>query len=220
MAHGTKQGKTVCCLHAVKESAMGNEGVRDTGFPRLYERRTVLKAVFSLCLGWPSRYGAMAQDIDPHDARPQEGDRFVFATGERKGDLIMPADLPLGGPPVTAYPMDPQSKIVRDGSRLNQILLIRLDAEAFTEDTRARSTAGVVAYSAICTHAGCDVADWQATAKTLMCFCHYSQFDPTDGARVVDGPAPRRLAALPLKVVDGILMAAGGFSGRVGFQQG
>jgi Rieske Fe-S protein len=162
----------------------------------------------------------MAQDIDPRDARPQEGDRFVFATGERKGDLITLPDLPLGGPLVMAYPIDPQSKIVRDGSRLNQVLLIRLEAEALTEDTRARSAAGVVAYSAICTHAGCDVSDWQAATKTLMCFCHYSQFDPKDGARVVDGPAPRRLAALPLKVVDGILMAAGGFSGRVGFQQG
>jgi rieske iron-sulfur protein len=119
-----------------------------------------------------------------------------------------------------AFPIDPQSKIVRDGSRLNQVLLIRLDAEAFVEDTKARSALGIVAYSAICTHAGCEVSDWLAQTQMLMCFCHYSQFDPKDGARVVDGPAPRRLAALPLKVVDGVLMAAGGFSGRVGFQQG
>lgn len=144
----------------------------------------------------------------------------MFATGERKGDIIALADLPLGGPPVMAYPMDPQTKIVRDGSRLNQVLLIRLDAEALAEETRVRSAAGVVAYSAICTHAGCDVADWQAETKMLLCFCHYSYFDPKDGARVLEGPAPRRLAALPLKIADGVLMAAGGFVGRVGFQQG
>jgi Rieske Fe-S protein len=117
-----------------------------------------------------------------------------------------------------AYPIDPQSKTVRDGSRLNQVLLIRLDAEALTDDTRARSAAGIVAYSAVCTHAGCDVEDWKHQTETLLCFCHYSEFDPKDGARVLEGPAPRRLAVLPLKIVDGALLAAGSFIGRVGFQ--
>jgi rieske iron-sulfur protein len=189
-------------------------------FPRLCGRRTILKAALGLCLGWPALNSAAAQDGEPRNARPQEGDRFVFATGEHKGELITPADLPLGGPPVMAYPMDPQTKTVREGSRLNQVLLIRLDAETLAEETRTRSAAGIVAYSAICTHAGCDVADWQAGTQMLMCFCHYSQFDPKAGARVLEGPAPRRLAALPLKVVDGVLTAAGGFVGRVGFQPG
>jgi rieske iron-sulfur protein len=188
--------------------------------PRCYARRMVLKAALGLGLGWLFPHGAMAQDTDPRNARPQEGDRFVFATGERKGDLITSADLPLGGPPVLAYPTDPQSQIVRDGSRLNQVLLIRFDPEALAADTLVRAAAGIVAYSAICTHAGCDVSDWKDQAKTLMCFCHYSEFDPKDGARVVDGPAPRRLAALPLRVVDGFVIAAGGFTGRVGIQQG
>jgi len=187
---------------------------------RCYKRRTVLKVALGLGLGWPVRNGAMTQDEAARNARPQAGDWFAFATGERKGDVITPNDLPLGGPPVLAYPMDPHTKTVRDGSRLNQVLLIRLDAEALTEDTRSRSAAGIVAYSAVCTHAGCDVADWQAATQTLMCFCHYSQFDPKDGARILEGPAPRRLAALPVKIADGVLMAASGFVGRVGFQPG
>jgi rieske iron-sulfur protein len=191
-----------------------------SSFSRCYARRTALKAALGLCLGWPALNSAVAQGGEPRNARPQEGDRFVFANGERKGDIIAPADLPLGGPPVLAYPMEPQTKTAREGSRLNQVLLIRLDTEALVEETRTRSAAGIVAYSAICTHAGCDVADWQAGTQMLMCFCHYSQFDPKDGARVLEGPAPRRLAALPLKVVDGVLMAAGGFVGRVGFQPG
>jgi rieske iron-sulfur protein len=188
--------------------------------PRLCGRRTILKAALGLCFGWPALNSAVAQDGGASNARPQEGDRFAFANGERKGDIIAPADLPLGGPPVMAYPMDPQTKTVREGSRLNQVLLIRLDTETLAEETRTRSAAGIVAYSAICTHAGCDVADWQAGTQMLLCFCHYSQFDPKDGARVVEGPAPRRLAALPLKVAEGVLMAADGFIGRVGFQQG
>jgi rieske iron-sulfur protein len=189
-------------------------------FSRCYERRTVLMAALGLGLGWSMLNGAMAQDSELRNMRPQAGDRLVFATGERKGDIIAPADVPLGRPPVLAYPMDLPTKTVRDGSRLNQVLLIRLDAEALAAETRIRSAAGILAYSAVCTHAGCDVADWQADMQTLMCFCHYSQFDPKDGARVVDGPAPRRLAALPLQVADGVLMAAGGFVGRVGFQPG
>jgi Rieske Fe-S protein len=97
-------------------------------------------------------------------------------------------------------------------------MLVRLALTELTDATRALAAAGIVAYSAICTHTGCDVADWQSETQTFMCFCHYSRFDPKDGARVLSGPAPRRLAALPLKIVDEVLMAAGGFIGRVGFK--
>jgi rieske iron-sulfur protein len=40
-----------------------------------------------------------------------------------------------------------------------------------------------------------------------------------DGAKVVGGPAPRRLPALPLKIDDGRLVVAKPFIGRPGFQQ-
>jgi len=120
---------------------------------------------------------------------------------------------------VTAYPVEPHMGVVRDGSRLNQVLLMRLDPAELSETTRAHAPQGIVAYSAVCTHTGCDVWLWQGEVKTLKCPCHDSEFDPKDGARVVAGPAPRRLAMLPLKVVDGVLMAAGGFAGRVGFTQ-
>jgi rieske iron-sulfur protein len=57
---------------------------------------------------------------------------------------------------------------------------------------------------------------WHKSSKTLFCACHASRFDPADRARVVDGPAPRRLAMLPLQEVDGGVVVAGEFSGRVG----
>ena len=112
--------------------------------------------------------------------------------------------------------MDPRAKIVRNGSSLNQVLLIRLDPAQLTDDARALAAAGVVAYSATCTHQGCLVSMWRAEAKTLFCACHGAQFVPRDRAQVVDRPAPRRLPMLPLKMVDGVLTAAGGFTGRVG----
>jgi rieske iron-sulfur protein len=61
---------------------------------------------------------------------------------------------------------------------------------------------------------------WQAEAKTLFCACHGSQFDPRDRARVIDGPATRRLPMLPVKIIDGVLTVAGKFTGRVGAQTG
>lgn len=117
-----------------------------------------------------------------------------------------------------AWALDPAEGIVRSGTRLNQILLLRLDPETLSADTRSRAAGGVVAYTAICTHQGCDVQDWLPDSSSLYCACHESSFDPRDGAKVVDGPAPRALPALPLKVVDGKLVVAKPFTSRVGFE--
>ena len=198
---------------------MGDAGDTGAGSLPCYERRMLLQAALGTGLGLLLAERTRAQDVEPRNARPQEGDHFVFATGDRKGATIMPGDLTLGGPPVTAYPVDPDTHVVRDGSRLNQVLLIHLDPAELSEATRAHAPQGIVAYSPICTHEGCDVGLWQGEAKTLKCPCHDSEFDPKDGARVVTGPAPRRLPTLPLKMVDGVVMAAGGFAGRVGFKQ-
>jgi len=179
-------------------------------------RRAVLKAALGLGLCFSFLDGVSARADDPKVARPQEGDRFVFPFGDREGQLITLEDLPLGGPQQLAYPMDPHTKTVRNGSTLNLISLIRFDPAQLTEETRELEARGVVAYSAICTHQGCPVSMWEAHAKNLFCACHATQFDPRDRARVVDGPAPRRLPMLPIKLVDGVLTVAGGFTGRVG----
>lgn len=161
-----------------------------------------------------------AEEADPRSARPREGDRFVFATGERQGKAVAPSDLLVGGPPVIVYPADADTGLVKDASRLNEVLLIRFEPEDLAPGTRPYAPEGIVAYSAICTHEGCEVSAWRAEAKTLECPCHASLFDPRDGARVVSGPARKRLSRLPLKIVGGALVAGGGFSGRVGFQPG
>jgi Rieske Fe-S protein len=125
-------------------------------------RRTMLKVVLGLGLGIPVADLAAGQDTDPKKARPQTNDQFVFAGGPRTGQPITLADLPLGGAPVTAYPMDPKIKVVRDDSRLNQVLLVRLSPDDLADDTRSRAAEGIVAYSAVCTHTGCDIWEWRA----------------------------------------------------------
>jgi Rieske Fe-S protein len=61
---------------------------------------------------------------------------------------------------------------------------------------------------------------WSNETHAFVCSCHGSVYDPRAGAEVLDGPAPRHLAALPLEIKDGMLTAAGGFTGRVGMQMG
>jgi ubiquinol-cytochrome c reductase iron-sulfur subunit len=76
---------------------------------------------------------------------------------------------------------------------------------------------GLVAYSKICTHAGCPVGLYQAQRGLLLCPCHQSTFDVDDGCRPVFGPATRSLPQLPLAVDDeGFLIANGPFSGPIG----
>ncbi len=160
---------------------------------------------------------ALAQD-DTKRARPREGDLLV-KIGAADPLPLKASDLPLGGPQIAAWPMDPADKTVRDGSRLNKVLLLRLDPAGFDTTTKARAADGVVAYSAICPHAGCDVTQWRAETERLECPCHYSQYDPKSAGAVIAGPSPRALPALPLKSSDGSLVVARSFTGRVGVQQ-
>src|SRR5205823_8538909 len=128
---------------------------------------------------------------DPSTTRPQADDRLVLVSRDGTSTALTPSRIPLGGQPVIAYPMDPVSKIVRSGSRLNQVMLVRLEPQDLTEETRARAAGGIVAYSAVCTHTGCDVWDWEPKTRAIKCPCHFSVFDVKDAARVVEGPAPR-----------------------------
>jgi Rieske Fe-S protein len=175
-----------------------------------------LKVALGIALGLKFIDVGAAQTVDPRNARPQDGDQLVFAEGDRQGKIITPEDLPLGGPPMKAYPADPQSHLVRDGSRLNKVMLVRFDPDQLGEQSRQRAVNGIVAYSAICTHQGCDAADWDAEARTAWCPCHDSKYDLRENGRVVSGPAPRRLAALPLRSAGGVLTVAGGFTGPAG----
>lgn len=174
-------------------------------------RRQTLRAVAGVALA----AGIGVRPASAADGAPRSGDWLVGADDESKKPLT-PADLKLNEKQLIAYPFDPASKTLRDGSRLNRVLLIKLDPSTLDDATKARAADGVVAYSAFCTHQGCDVSAWVAAEKALLCFCHFSKFAPHQAAAVVSGPAPRAQPALPLKVEDGKLVVAGGFSSAPG----
>ena len=179
-------------------------------------RRGLLRAAFVASVGLSLPRTALAEGDRPNsEEAPEPGDLFVVAHGDHAGETIAPSDIPLGGPQISAWPMDPKSKVIRKGSPLNQVLLLRLDPQELDEDTAARSADGILAYSGLCTHAGCPVIGWVKDQGTMVlkCFCHQSEFDPRHGAAVVFGPAPRRLVALPVEIVAGTLIVASKFVG-------
>ena len=165
--------------------------------------------------GWNLATAIVPALAEPASERPKEGDFLVAIEGE-KPDALAPNDIPAGGPPVLAWPMDAADKTVRKESRLNKVLLVRLDSSTLVGVTQERAAEGVVAYSAICPHAGCEVNVWSAEQQILECSCHFSHYNPREAAAVIDGPATRALPALPLKIVDGKLAVAKPFTGRVG----
>ena len=148
---------------------------------------------------------AHAQD-DPAAARPKPGDLLV-RDGDPDKKPLTPDDIVAAAKPTAAWAMEPDTKTIRNASRFNRLVIGRVGS----------GDDAVFAYTTICTHDGCDVTDWLKDEHMLSCPCHYSKFDPKDGGRVKDGPAPRALPQLPLTVSDGQLSVAAPFTSKVGF---
>lgn len=180
-------------------------------------RRDVLALVSVLGLNAIGGTALGPAVAEPTDDRPQPGDHLVAA--DAADPVALAAKDIAAGMVVIAWPMEPLSKLVRRGSRLNKVLLVRLDPAALAGATRERAADGVVAYSAVCSHAGCEVNGFLADQQVLECPCHNSHYNPRDAAAIIDGPTTRALAALPLKEVDGKLVVAKPFVGRVGIVQ-
>ena len=185
------------------------------------QRRTVLKAAVGVSLGLPlvELAEAAKKPKPPNKMRPQPDDIVVFRFNERKGEAVKPEDVVLGQQLIQAVTMDPESKVMRDGSRLNGINLVRLEPEQLDEKTEPYTVDGIVAYSSVCNHQGCDLTQWLPDTYTFKCYCHYSQFDARNLGQPVEGPSKRKLALLPLKLEDDVLKVAGKFVGRVGFKR-
>ena len=177
---------------------------------RLPMRRRDFLAAASALLGVSAAVSPAS--AEPADERPKEGD-YLVAIDAAGTDGLSPKDI---AGPVIAWPMDPAAKLIRNGSRLNKALLVRLDPETLVGPTRERAADGVVAYSAICPHAGCEVSGWIDERKIFECPCHNSKYNPREGAAIVEGPTTRGLAALPLKIVNDKLVVAKPFIGRLG----
>jgi ubiquinol-cytochrome c reductase iron-sulfur subunit len=144
------------------------------------------------------------------------------------GTPIRPEDVSVGGQ-ITVFPGIP-------GGATNQYadsptLLIHLreaDADVLRSNIalakKANSNPPVVegmwqnfvAYSKICSHAGCPASLYEQQTNRLLCPCHQSQFAITNQAKPIFGPAHRKLPMLPLELEDGILVASSDYLEPVG----
>ena len=113
------------------------------------------------------------------------------APGRRSTDLAVPRG---GIPPDGVVTVFPEGFA---GNAEAQTLLINAGADRLQLSRRGGSWApgGFVAYSKVCTHAGCPVGLYRAAQGELICPCHQSTFDVMRGAVPTFGPAARPLPA-------------------------
>jgi ubiquinol-cytochrome c reductase iron-sulfur subunit len=158
---------------------------------------------------------------------PKPGDQ-IGASPWRRGTSVLdeegvhlaPTDIALGGF-VTGYPEGSDRRELGSPIVLVKLRPDELDLPADRTDWDAD---GVLAFSKICTHAGCTINLFRyplyeptSPGPALVCPCHYSTFDVTTGGDRIFGPAGRALPQLPLDVdADGRLIAGGEFSGAIG----
>ncbi len=143
-----------------------------------------------------------------------------FSTSWRKGLRLVRDD----GTPVKAGDLEVDSILTvfpegAVGSADSQTVLIRVPPNALSLPAARAAWApeGYVAYSKICTHAGCPVGLFRADDRVLICPCHQSTFDILTGANPIFGPAGRPLPQLPISIAaDGTFTAEGDFPEPVG----
>lgn len=177
----------------------------------LVGRRQVLQGMAAVG-GVMAASPILAQD-DPAAMPPQEGD---FLTTRPDGAPLKVDDLRENVSPVTAYAVSPEG-VIRNADFMNTLKVARFSENNLSEEARATAVQGILVYSSICTHAGCEVTDWIREEMSLACPCHGSWFDPKNNGSVIYGPASRKLPQLTISAADdGTLSVVSGFDSRVG----
>ncbi len=203
------------------------------------QRRPLLKGAIGLGLA-PLGLVAAAPLVggliqNPHKgARPMmshtgfdpvpNGNKPVRLTRE-DGSPIRPTDVSTGGQ-MTVFPGIPGGATNEYADSPTLLIHLRPDDAATTRanadaDKNGRNKGSMwgdyVAYSKICTHAGCPASLYEQQTNRLLCPCHQSQFLITDNAQPIFGPASRRLPMLPLSVDDeGFFVATSDYKDIIG----
>jgi ubiquinol-cytochrome c reductase iron-sulfur subunit len=208
---------------ATREAAVAMlvEGVQDSGLSRRGALKGALVTALALApLGFAvPLIGSVGGDWNVSKFRHTLWDKGKRLTHDPSGEPIKASDLTVGSV-VHVIPdglQDAEGWIEEKAKAV--VLLVRLDPRDLTEaeDRKDWSYEGIVAYSKICTHVGCPVALYEQQTHHLLCPCHQSTYDISDGAKVVFGPADRPLPQLPITVDDeGYLVAQSDFHEPIG----
>jgi ubiquinol-cytochrome c reductase iron-sulfur subunit len=182
---------------------------------RAIQRRGLLGALLAAAVGalglgsvWPVRSLGPPPASGPSTTGWRDGIRVVDERGRR----VTVESLAFGSV-LTVFPEG------HEPAANDQVVLLRIPPEdlALPPGREDWTPEGYVAFSKVCTHAGCPVGLYQNVGQLLLCPCHQATFDVVQGARPVFGPAARELPQLPLRLADDhTLLAGGDFSGPVG----
>jgi ubiquinol-cytochrome c reductase iron-sulfur subunit len=151
---------------------------------------------------------------------PHNGEKIRLTRED--GTPIRPEDVSAGGQ-MTVFPGIPGGTTNKHAD--SPTLLIHLredDAELARRNNQAAGKndymwGNHIAFSKICTHAGCPASLYEQQTNRLLCPCHQSQFLITENARPIFGPASRKLPQLPLELdSEGFFVARSDFTETVG----
>ncbi len=131
-----------------------------------------------------------------------DGDTLVHAEGDQSGQPIKVADL--SDKITRAWPQGKDKNgntVIKSDEPNNLLIVYKFPVAELVAPTNIESTEqGVVAYSGICMHLGCQVGDNASKPETILCPCHSGAYDPRAGCKVVGGPPPKPLPQLPIKL--------------------
>lgn len=208
---------------------------KESGFSR---RSLVRNSLLGALIAFPLPGITLLRSLAPQDRDPVEilkhtmWDKGIRLARDPSGVPIKASDVTIG----SAFHVIPETLTHEEFGKMNLderggsdnfldakakaiVLLMRLDQSELHElpERESWSYDGIVAYSKVCTHVGCPVALYEQHTHHLLCPCHQSQFDVSEHAKVIFGPAKRPLPQLPITVDDeGYLVAQSDFHEPVG----
>ncbi|MER7816180.1 Rieske 2Fe-2S domain-containing protein [Streptomyces sp. NPDC087659] len=194
-------------------------GAEESGFGR---RKLIRNTLFGALAMVPLSGVVLLRDLGP---LPEDKLRHtLWAKGKQLINMnthepLRPEDVTVGS---LTFAM-PEGLSEHDHSFQTEIakaalMIVRIQPEDIKDKRELEwSHEGIVAFSKICTHVGCPISLYEQQTHHVLCPCHQSTFDLSDGARVIFGPAGHALPQLRIGVNDeGFLEALGDFDEPVG----
>ncbi|KAA6222358.1 ubiquinol-cytochrome C reductase [Streptomyces albofaciens JCM 4342] len=194
------------------------QGAKESGFGR---RKLIRNTMFGALAVVPLSGVVLLRDLGPLP------EKKLRTTGWKKGVRLVnqstnlplrPEDIAVGSltfaKPEGLEEDDEEfnTKIAKDA-----LMLVRIQPQNIKDKQELDwSHEGIVAYSKICTHVGCPISLYEQQTHHVLCPCHQSTFDLSDGGRVIFGPAGHALPQLHITVKDGFLEAVSDFAEPVG----
>jgi len=195
---------------------MAKAGAADSALPR---RKMIWMSLAGAMAAFPITLLVPLRDLGPLPHRKMRETlwkdpnrrEMVHANG---GARIRPEDMQVG----SLVSAKPPGNVSLDELAKCAIMLIRLEPDEVSSKAQLdKGYQGIMAFSKICSHAGCPLGLYEQSTHHMLCPCHQSTFDLAQGGKVIFGPAARDLPQLAITVnAQGYLVARHDFDEPVG----